>query len=155
MPISWHEEFLYLLSAFDTLYQVQSAQRTTEGKPRKRKPGGGVKGNLAPTENKLLFILAYTKAYELQTFLGLHFGLSQPQANYWIQRLRPLLQQALAQCKQIPERDPAKVAAYVGPDAALPHLIIDGTERRRQRPKDPIAQKENDSGKKKPTPTRT
>ena len=37
------------------------------------------------------------------------------------------------------------------PDATLPHLILDGTERRRQRPKDPVAQKENYSGKKKPT----
>jgi len=33
--------------------------------------------------------------------------------------------------------------------AGGPHLQVDGTERRRQRPKDGTQQKEHDSGKKK------
>ena len=90
-----HEEFVHLLPAFARLLQQQTAQLTTQGKQRKRQPGAGTKGKLDRIENKLLFILAYQKGYELQTLLGLHFGLSQPQANYWIHRLLPLLQEAL------------------------------------------------------------
>ena len=150
-----HEEFLHLLAAFDPIFQAQTAEQTAEGKPRRRKPGAGTKGKLDQIENKLLFILAYQKGYELQTFLALHFGISQPQANYWIHRLLPVLQQALANLKQTPERDPAAVADYIGPENAACDLILDGTERRRQRPKDAKRQKEDYSGKKKPTRTRT
>jgi hypothetical protein len=150
-----HEEFLHLLPVFAQVYRNQTASQTTEGKPRHRRPGAGTKGKLYPIESKLLFILAYEKAYELQTLLALHFGISQPQANYWIHRLLPFLQQALTQLKYAPERDPAKVATYTGPEQAPPELILDGTERRRQRPKDAIRQKEDYSGKKNLTPTRT
>lgn len=150
-----HEEFLHLLPVFAQIDQDQSASQTMEGKPRRRRPGAGTKGKLWQIESKLLFILAYEKAYELQTLLALHFGISQPQANYWIHRLLPLLQQALAQLKYAPERDPARVATYTGPEQTPPELLLDGTERRRQRPKDAIKQKEDYSGKKKLTPTRT
>jgi hypothetical protein len=144
-----HEEFVHLLTAFAQIYLAQTAQQTAEGKPRRRQPGAGTKGKLAPMENKLLFILAYQKGYELQTFLALHVGISQPQANYWIHRLLPVLQQALATLKQTPERDPAAVADIVGPENTPPDLILDGTERRRQRPQDSVRQKEDYSGKKK------
>ena len=149
------EEFLPLLTAFAQTYQAQAAQQTAEGKPRRRQPGGGTKGKIDPMENKLLFILAYQKGYELQTFLALHFGISQPQAHYWIHRLLPVLQQALATLQQTPQRDPTAVADYLGPENTPPDLILDGTERRRQRPQDATQQKEDYSGKKKPTPTKT
>jgi Helix-turn-helix of DDE superfamily endonuclease len=44
----------------------------------------------------MLFILIYQKTHPLQTMHGLHFGLSQPQAHYWIHHLLPVLQRALA-----------------------------------------------------------
>lgn len=150
-----HEEFLELLPVFARLVQEQTAQVTTEGKSRQRQPGAGTKGKLDQIEDKLLFILAYQKGYELQTLLGLHFGLSQPQANYWIHRLLPLLQEALATLEYTPKRDGAAVAGYQSTDGMPPELLIDGTERRRQRPKDPLQQKEAYSGKKKRIPIRT
>lgn len=150
-----HEEFLHLLPVFAQLLHEQTALLTAEGKPRKRQPGAGTKGKLARVENKLLFILAYEKGYELQTLLALHFGISQPQANYWIQRLLPLLQQTLAHLKYTPLRDGAAVANASSPEGTLVDLVIDGTERRRQRPQDPQEQKEAYSGKKKRIPTRT
>lgn len=149
-----HEEFVHLLCAFSQVYQDQITQQTTEGKARKRQQGAGVRGKLATPASKLLFILAYQKGYELQVFLALHFGISQPQAHYWIHRLLPVLQEALARQQHTPQRDPAQVADYGTPDHLPPDLILDGTERRRQRPQDPLAQKEDYSGKKKPTPTR-
>jgi hypothetical protein len=149
------EEFGHLLTAFAQIDHAQTAQQTAEGQPRRRQPGAGTKGKLGPMENKLLFILAYQKGYELQTFLALHFGISQPQANYWIHRLLPVLKQALETLKCLPERDPAAVADLIGPDDTPPDLILDGTERRRQRPQDATRQKEDYSGKKKRIQTRT
>jgi hypothetical protein len=54
-------------------------------------------------EDKWLFILVYQKTNPLQTIHGLHFGLSQPQTNYWIHRLLPVLRRALGDfSKRIP-----------------------------------------------------
>jgi len=79
----------------------------------------------------------------------LNFGLSQSQTNYWIHRLLPVLRQALQELGHTPEREAVKVKA-----AALVHeggaaLLLDGTERRRQRPADKAQQKAHYSGKKK------
>jgi hypothetical protein len=51
-----------------------------------------MKGKLQADEDKLVFILVYQKTYPLQTMHGLQFDLSQPQANYWIHELLPVLQ---------------------------------------------------------------
>ena|SRR5258708_2756811 len=150
-----HEEFVHLLPAFAQCLRAQTAQRTAEGKPRRRQPGAGTKGKLDSIESKLLFVLAYQKGYELQVFLALQFGISQPQANYWIHRLMPLLQQALATLDYTPERDAARVADSLCPHLLPSDLVIDATERRRSRPQEATQQKEDYSGKKKPTPTRT
>jgi len=80
---------------------------------------------------------------------GLQFGLSQPQTNYWIHRLLPVLKQALAEMGHQPQRDGRLVATSPLMRESVPDLAIDGTERERQRPKDEIKQKEHYSGKKK------
>jgi hypothetical protein len=80
---------------------------------------------------------------------GLQFGLSQPQANDWIHRLLPVLQQALRDLGAAPERDARHVATSALARAGGSDLTIDGSERRRQRPKDHAKQKEHYSGKKK------
>jgi hypothetical protein len=108
-----------------------------------------VKGKLQADEDKLLFILIYQKTYPLQTMLGLQFGISQPQADYWIHRLLPVLQQALAEMGHAPERDPQKVADHPLAKEIDPDLVIDDTERRRERPKDGEKQTQHFSGKKK------
>ena len=75
--------------------------------------------------------------------------MSQPQANAWIHRLLPVLQQALADLGMRPERDARRVAEHPLTWEGAPDLAIDGTERRRQRPVDPTKQREHYSGKKK------
>jgi hypothetical protein len=55
--------------------------------------------------DKRLFILVYQKTQALQTMHALHFGLSQPQAHYWIHHLLPVLQRALAALGLAPERE--------------------------------------------------
>ena len=41
---------------------------------------------------------------------GLQFQLSQPQTNYWMHHLLPVLQRALAALGMAPERDASRVA---------------------------------------------
>jgi hypothetical protein len=144
------EEFAQLLHPFAAAYaQRYPPTLTYTGQPRQRRPGAGVQGALPTAADQLLFILVYQKTNPLQTMHGLHFGLSQPQTNYWIHRLLPVLQQALRDAGHAPERDAARVPTSPLLEDREPALVIDGTERRRQRPQDPDAQREHYSGKKK------
>ena len=100
-----HTEFVRLLPAFAAAYATfYPLDKTWQGKVRRRQVGGGAKGLLSQMEDKLLFILVYQKTNPLQTMHGLHFNLSQPQSNYWIHRLLPVLQRALAAVDMAPER---------------------------------------------------
>ena len=100
-------------------------------------------------EQKLLFLLVYLKTYPLQTVLGELFGLSQPGVNYWIHRLLPILRDALDALGVLPERDGGHFARRPAAPGEDPRLIVDGTERRRQRPKNAEKQAAHYSGKKK------
>lgn len=144
------DEFEKLLPVFQAAYEKKySGDRTQGGKARQRRAGGGAKGKLPSFEDKLLFILVYQKTHPLQTMHGLHFKLSQAQTNYWIHRLLPVLQLALGDLGQAPERSAAGVE---GSELALeggPNFAIDGTERRRQRPQEEAQQRAHYSGKKK------
>jgi hypothetical protein len=143
-------EFQRLLSAFPQAYQqLYPANQTAEGQPRQRSVGGGCKGRLEQPEEKLLFLLVYLKTYPLQAVMGELFGLSQPQVNYWIHRLLPVLRSALDDLGVLPERDPRRFAQTQGDSGKAPRLIIDATERRRQRPKNPEKQALFYSGRKK------
>ena len=145
-----HAEFVRRLPAFATAYAaLYPLDKTLEGKPRQRRVGGGATGTLPQMEDKLLFILVFQKTNPLQTMHGLQCHLSQPQANDWIHRLLPVLQRALAALDVAPERDASRVATSPLTLEGAPHLALDGTERRRQRPQDAIVQREHYSGKKK------
>jgi hypothetical protein len=144
------KEFSLLLPVFCEVYEEVRAGGTTQsGKPRQRRVGGGRKGQLGTLEQKLLFILVYQKAYPLQTLLGEVFELSQARVNYWVHHLLPLLQQALEVLGVMPERRPKQFAHQERGKQEGAELIIDGTERRRQRPKSPEKQALHYSGKRK------
>src|SRR5438477_7007180 len=143
-------EFDFLLPAFVRAYQRRSpADRTAAGRPRQRSPGGGRTGVLQAPEQKLLFLLVYLKTYPLQALLAEVFGLSRPQVNYWRRRLLPMLRDALDDLGVLPERDARAFARAGAAHGSTPRLIIDGTERRRQRPKNPEKQAAHYSGRKK------
>jgi len=144
------DEFEHLLPVFAEAYAARhSSTHTQAGQPRQRQAGGGRKARLASVEDKLLFILMYHKTYPLQTTHGLQFGLSQAQTNEWVHRLMPILNTALERLGYAPERDPVAFAQREGPADPPLAVQIDGTERRRQRPKDPEKQRDHYSGKKK------
>ena len=143
-------EFQRLLTAFPQAYQQHyPANQTAEGQPRQRAVGGGCKGRLEQPEDKLLFLLVYLKTYPLQAVLGELFDLSTPRVNYWLHRLWPVLRSALDDLGVLPERDPTHFAQAQGASGKAPQLIIDATERRRQRPKNPENQALFYSGRKK------
>src|SRR5712672_3389839 len=131
-------EFQRLLTAFPQAYQQHyPANQTAEGQPRQRAVGGGCKGRLEQPEDKLLFLLVYLKTYPLQAVMAELFDLSTTRVNCWIHRLLPVLRSALDDLGVLPERDPTHFAEDQYASATAPRLIIDGTERRRQRPKNP------------------
>ena len=144
------EEFTELLPAFEKAYRkAYPASQTKMGTKRKRKAGGGRKSSLDSIEQKLLFALVYQKSYPLQSVQGELFGMAQSRANEWIHQLLPILKEALDDVGATPERDPKKFKAKEQdqPDALV--SIIDGTERRRQRPKKAEKQALYYSGKRK------
>jgi hypothetical protein len=100
-------------------------------------------------EQKLLFLLVYLKTYPLQVVMAELFHLSQPRVNYWLRRLLPVLRDALDECGVRPERQPQVFAGTAAPPLEQTRRIIDGSERRRQRPKNPEKQRAHYSGRKK------
>ena len=135
------KEFKMLLPAFGRVYQRRySSNKTLRGTRRRRKAGGGRKSSLDTDEQKLLFVLVYLKTYPLQVLLGKVFDLSQSCANRWVHRLLPVLRQALKDLGVRPERNPRRFARHERQLSEPLDLVIDGTERRRQRPKSPEKQ---------------
>jgi len=154
------EEFQILLRAFTVAWEAYVQQNSLPPEVRQRDYGGGRKARLATCHEKLLFILIYFKTYPLQEVLAFHFDMSQGQACQWIHVLSEVLRLALAELGHIPERNPQKVKelleSYMDESGGssqdkteTENFAIDGTERRRQRPKDQEEQKRFYSGKKK------
>ena len=142
-------EFDELLPVFTKGLTAAAARGKPKPKKRQRAPGGGRKPGLGSVEDKLLFILVDIKTYPLQVVQGQLFGMSQPSANEWIRSLLPVLATALDTMGVMPEREGAQAAQHERRQKEAPDLIIDGVERRRQRPKDPKIQEIHYSGKKK------
>lgn len=141
------QEFETLLEKFSqawTAYVEETFHRVT----RQRAYGAGRKAELESLEDKLLFILVYFRLYPTQEIQGFLFGIGQAQAHEWIHRLTCVLNQALGNDQQLPEREPAKLEAVLTSCPSL-EFIIDGTERPINRPKDKADRKTYYSGKKK------
>jgi len=145
-----HKEFKLLLPAFGQAYARQYEGALTQaGEPRQRKVGGGRSSGLDGMEQKLLFILVYQKTYPLQAVMGALFEISQSSANMWIHRLLPVLKDALTDLGYMPERKGSEFTHHERQARESREYVIDGTERRRQRPKSPEKQVVHYSGKKK------
>lgn len=82
---------------------------------------------------------------------GFLFGIGQPQTHEWVHKLTRILNQALGEEQQLPEREPQRLEAVLM-ECPILEFIVDGTERRICRPKDKEAQKDCYSGKKKAHP---
>ncbi len=141
-------EFEEVLPVFAKALAAAEARTKPRPKKRQRAPGGGRKPGLRTVEDKLLFILVYTKTYPLQVVQGELFDMSQPSANEWIHFLLPVLTEALDTLGVMPEREGAQAARQARRPGEPADLIVDGVERRRQRPKNLQIQAIHYSGKK-------
>lgn len=142
-------EFSELCRFFDDVWQRYSRAYTLEGKPRSRQNKGRKNSSLPTSEDKLLFVLYYLKTNPLQEVMASAFAMRQPKVSFWLGRLLPMLEQALARVAALPERQTERLARAV---AAEHRLLLDGTERPILRSTDAETQREHYSGKKNDTP---
>ncbi len=141
------DEFDQLVPAFAGALQTQAAA-AWQDRVRHRRAGGGRKGYVPTIQDRLLFILVYVRLYPIQELQALLFGLSQPQACYWIHTLLPALRTALGTECALPARPAASVEEL---QQRCPDLVylLDAAERPIQRPQDDDRQRRHYSGKKK------
>ena len=141
------EEFQALAKVFAEVWEQQT-ERNWQGQPRRYAKGGGPKGELNSPELKLLFILMYVRQYPIQEVMGFLFGFNQCQANKWILRLLPALDQTLRRLSALPVRLPAELEKLLE-DCQDEEVRLDGSERPIRRPKNPEKQGLYYSGRKK------
>ncbi len=137
-----------LIPPFQRAWDRYIGETFIADKPRKRKFGGGRKPILRTAESRLLLILFYFRIYPLQTVIAFFSGMSQSQANERIYRLSKVLRMAMEEQCHLPGHDPQSSEEVSAECPELP-FIIDGTERRRQRPGSKVGQKLFYSGKRK------
>jgi hypothetical protein len=145
------EKFSILEAAFALALADEKERAYQEGLvagKRQRKPGGGQKGKLSTTRDKLMFLLYYLKVYPTFDVLGAQFGMNRSKACENVHALRPILYQALQNLGVMPSREFKTVAEFRAACAWIDDLLIDATERPRSRPSDDAKQKDLYSGKK-------
>lgn len=145
------EEFYFLLDKFKSSWMIFVREEFLS-KERKRDYGGGRHSRLHSLEDKLLFILIYTRIYPLMIVQGLFFGFEDSRACEWVQRLLPVLDRSCGFAHVRPRRGNGRSLEEIleeFPELAEFGITIDGVERAKRRPKDPEKQKSEYSGKKK------
>lgn len=138
--------FESLLPSFSAAYQESLLPLIPT---RQRGLGGGRKATLTHDCDKLFYILLYCKCYPTFDLLSVLFNFDRSCAHDWVHRLLPILERALGAKQVLPLRKISSMAEFVGQFPGVEVLILDGTERPVQRPKDPESQKKHYSGKKK------
>jgi hypothetical protein len=108
-------EFQQLVPPFETAFHARMAAWRMDGKPRTARRFRIYKNCPLPTpEDRLLFILVYSKTYALQVVHGRLFGMVQGKANQWIHVLLPALLAALRALGDAPARSLAALAQRLG-----------------------------------------
>lgn len=97
-------EFEKLLLSFEVTWHQYIKKKFIQRKERKRSFGAGRKAELETIADKQLLILFYFRVYPTQQLQGYLFNLGQSQANQWIHRLTKILNEALAEKQELPER---------------------------------------------------
>lgn len=138
------KEFLELLEKF-TPY----VKRVRYKRNRKRKAGAGRTHTLETPEEKLFYMLFYMKCYPTYDVAGFFFNADKSQTKRWVDVFRVALEKTLGKVMALPARKIRSVKEFLERFPEVKELIIDGTERPVQRPKDKQKQKERYSGKKK------
>ncbi len=118
---------------------------------RKRKVGGGRKGDLPTDEDKLLYILMYLKIYPTYDVLAVLSNHQRSKCGDSVQFLLPVLEMALGRELVLPLRKARSLEEVFARCPELKDVFMDGTERRTQKPKNLKRRNKLYSGKKKAT----
>lgn len=146
------KEFKQLSTDFGKELEKDKQSRYEKGLKdgsRQRKPGGGRKGNLKTLEQKLFFVLFYFKCYPTFDLLGLLFDFNRADALRAVRRLTKILEKTLGRKMVLPKREIHSPEELFMLFPETKDILVDGTERPIQRPKNKDKQKRNYSGKKK------
>jgi len=145
-------EFDALLPAFTDRFEAQMQSFTLAGKPRQRPYVSYSNSPLPTMAGKLLFILVYLRKATTQDIFGVVFGMAQPIANQWIQRLYDGLNQALGKLGVRPARQADDLDLA---DDAVKRYFQAGPERPIPRPKAPEFRRPSTVARRNTTPSRT
>jgi len=140
------QEFKDLVEPFSWYWREYWAAKRIDPE---RAFGGGRKGALKTYEEKLFAGLMYLKAYATYDVFGFHIGCDRSQACRWVAHIVPVLELTMQRKLLLPERKITSIEEFQKRFPEITELMIDGTERRRQRPKKKKSQQKTYSGKRK------
>ena len=143
------KEFRGLAPEFEKIWETGRIRRYRNDLKRERKPGGGKKGFLRTSSEKLFFILLYYKCYPTYDVMSFLYACDRSAACRRQQHLSALLEKTLKRKLVLPKRRIRSVEEFLNAFPEAKEVFIDGTERPIQRPQDKDRQKANYSGKKK------
>ena len=138
-------EFEAFIPSFQYHWESYYSCFTLKGKPRYRLSYNRKTSKLPMIRDKLLFILSYLKNNPLQEYHGAFYGMTQPQCNDWIHLLCEILRKTLKTFGELPDRNHLRVQHLL---EQCKDVLLDGTERPIERPKDVERQKSCYNGKK-------
>jgi hypothetical protein len=119
------DEFQQLVPPFETAFHARMAAWRMDGKPRTARRFTVYKNcPLLTPEDRLLFILVYSKTSTLQVVHGRLFGMVQGKANQWIHVLLPALLAALRALGDAPARSLAALAQRLGVSEAAAATVV-------------------------------
>lgn len=122
---------------------------------RIRKVGGGKKGKLPTVEERLFTALLYLKDYPTFDVLGFIIGTDRTRAFRWVKLLLPVLEKTLKRKLLLPQRQINSIDEWLKIHPELKDIMVDGMERRVNKPKKIKKRNKLYSGKKKSTTRKT
>ncbi len=139
-----------LVPVFKQLFTAQlSANKTVRIQPGAI--GGGRKGVLPTTEDKIVYVLLYLKAYPTFDVMSSIFDLDRGPACRRVHQLLLVLEATLGRKIVLPQRKITSIEEFYQKFPEAKDVLVDGTERPVQKPKDAKKRKKVYSGKKKTT----
>jgi len=118
---------------------------------RKRKVGGGRRGDLPTNQDKLLYILMYLKIYPTYDVLSVLSDHQRSKCGDSVKLLLPVLEKTLDRKLALPKRKARSLEEVFEKCPGLKDVFLDGAERPVQKPKDHKKRNKLYSGKKKTT----
>jgi len=122
---------------------------------RIRKVGGGRRGDLPTTEEKLFYILMYLKIYPTYDVLSVLSDHQRSKCGNSVQLLLPALEATLGRRLVLPKRKARSLDEVFARCPGLKDVFLDGAERPVQKPKNTEKKNKLYSGKKKTTTKKT